>query len=281
MLKLIKWTLIGGVGVASLGFFLFGDHATSYLQTMTGSVRDSVRGNIPVQFELKRAEKLIKAIEPEIDGCKRDVARAEVELENLTADVLRLEDQVAKAEKKLKVNAGVTVASTGAISVQLANYDVSRRRAEIDLERTFDAYRNHVALLRGKKALIEKQSRAVAAARQRLDAVRTEKSRLEDTVSTLKTQKAQLDALAAGSKRFDLDDTNLSKAKEVLTEVKKRLDVAQKMLEDDTLFAGGEDDLARSSRDITKEIREHFATGGPAACVEPVGTATESGTQSK
>jgi len=260
--KLFKFSVVGVVGVAALGYFLFGDHASSYLSTMTGSVREGVRGKIPVEFQIKRAEKLIKAIEPEIQGCKRDVAGAEVELENLERDVDRLDGEVAKAEKKLKAAGAVTVcADGGTVPARYASNGLANRRQELDLERTFDSYRNTVAILRGKKALIERQGKAVAAARTRLDTVRSEKARLEDLIGMLKTQKAQLDALAAGSKRFDLDDSNLSKAKEVLAEVKKRLDVAQRMIEDDTIFAGASEQHANSDRDIGKEIREYFASG--------------------
>lgn len=271
MFKLVKLTLLGAVGVAALGYFVFGDHAVSYLSTMTGSVRDGVRGKIPVEFEIKRAEKLIKAIEPEIDNCKRDVARAEVELEGLKDDVERIDGEIARAEKKLKSTAGL-VASTderGATTYKLASHGLVDHRVAMDLERTFDLYKGNLSVARGKKALIERQERAVTAARARLDAVRTEKGKLEDTIGMLKTQKAQLDALAAGTRHFDLDTSNLGKAKEVLADVKKRLDVAQRMIEDDSYFAGTSDDRSKSNRDIGKEIREYFTpNSGATASVE-------------
>ncbi|MCC6671529.1 MAG: hypothetical protein IT458_10740 [Planctomycetes bacterium] len=262
MFKIVKWVAIAGVITAGGAFFVFGPHATSYFRTMAGSIRDGVRGSVPVDFELKRAEELIQAISPEIDNCKRDVARAEVELENLVQDVQRLENEVGKAEKKLRTSS-LVVSPSGCgeqtTALVLASHGVARRRVEIDLERTFEVYKNNQALLKGKKALIERQNQAVSAARTRLDAVRAEKSRLEDMVATLKTQKAQLDALAAGSRRFDLDDSNLGKAKEVLAEVKKRLDVAQRMLEDDAFYAGGTEDAAASDRNIVAEIQTWFA----------------------
>ena len=68
--------------------------------------------------------------------------------------------------------------------------------------------------------------------------MRYERAALEDQVRALKTQKMQVEALAATSNRFDLDSTALSQAKEVISGVRKRLDVAQRMLENDLAFQG-------------------------------------------
>jgi len=256
--KLIKWAAIGIVAVAGVGYFVFGEHLGSYAQTMTNSVRESVRGKIPLEFELKRASRLIQQIEPEINECKRDVARAEVELEHLVEQVARLEKRVAKQENKLKSGCGMLSDATPA-SYELGGRNYSRRRIELDLERTFESFKNNKALLKGKKMLIERQSRSVDAARSKLDAVRAEKVRLDHSIATLKAQKRQVDALAASSRRFDLDDTALSKAKEVLADVKTRLDVAQKMIEDDIFFTDGIQSDTMPNRDIVKEITQHLS----------------------
>ena len=155
--KLFKWAAIGVVAVAGVGYFVFGEHLGSYAQTMTNSVRESVRGKIPIEFELKRASRLIRAIEPEINECKRDVARAEVELEHLIEQVARLEKRVTKQESKLKSGCSLLSDATPA-SYALGGRNYSRRRIELDLERTFDVYKNNKALLKGKKMLIERQS---------------------------------------------------------------------------------------------------------------------------
>jgi chromosome segregation ATPase len=262
MFKLLKWVLIGAVGIGAGGYVLFGEHVGSYLSTMAGSVKDSVRGQIPVEFELKRAEKLIRAIGPEIEQCKRDVARSEVQLENLMDDVENLTFAVGKAEDKLKSGAAVLVAG-GEGEYRLAGRVHSRERVEIDLERTFESYKHNKQMLASKKGLIERQNNAVAAARQKLDAVRAEEARLRDLIGALKTQKQQLDAMAVSADQFHLDDSALSQAREVLTEVKERLDVAQKMLDDDMFFEGGPQARREPNRDIVAEIQQYF-DGAPA-----------------
>ena len=78
------------------------------------------------------------------------------------------------------------------------------RSVKADLGRTKDSYVNNVGILKVKRALIERQARAVDAAKQRLLAVRTERVALEDQVRSLKTQQMQVEQLSAQSTRFDL-----------------------------------------------------------------------------
>ncbi len=256
--KTLKWTLLGGVVLGGAGFLFLGTAFPSYLGTMASSVRDGVVGQIPIGLEIKRAEGLIRQIDPQIETCKRDLARAEVDLEELQNSVLRLEKVVFAEEKKLKVGASLLRGGdTG--QVELAADFGARRRVSSDLERTKDSFVNNSAILKTKRTLIERQTRAVGAAKERLDAVRSERIALEDQVQSLKTQQMQIDALAAHSTRFDLDSTALSQAKEVIANVKKRLDVSQRMLENEISFHGDPIASAGEERNVVREIEELFA----------------------
>ncbi len=261
MLKLVKWTLIGALGMAGAGYFVFGDNVVSYVSTMASSVKESVRGEIPIEFELKRAESLIRDIDPQIRQCERDVARAEVRLERLVDDVEGLERAIVRGERKLKSGAEQLAAWDGDVHYRLASgQTISRERVEIDLERTFESFKANQSMMKSKKVLIERETAAVAAARTKLDTVRAEKSRMVDLIGQLKTQQAQVDAMKASSRNFTLDDSALGEAKEVLAEVKERLDVAQKILQND-LFFEGQPHGSHPRRDIAKEIRQHFSAG--------------------
>jgi chromosome segregation ATPase len=256
--KTLKWMLLGGVVLGGAGFLVLGTAFPSYVGTMASEVRDTVAGQIPVELELKRAESLIRQIDPQIDTCKRDLANAEVELENLQAQIERLEKVVDAEAKKLKVGERL-LSGTDTGHVELAADFGARRRVSADLGRTKDSYVNNTAMLRAKRALVDRQSRAVDAAKQRLDAVRSERVVLDDQVQALKTQRVQIEALAAHSHRFDLDSTALSQAKEVISTVKKRLDVAQRMLENDIAFHGDPVAAEIDERNVLKEIQELFA----------------------
>ncbi|MBK8096675.1 MAG: hypothetical protein IPK26_06180 [Planctomycetes bacterium] len=262
--KAFKYLILTGAVLGGAGFLFLGTAFPSYVSTMASSVREGVVGQIPVELEIKRAEGLIGKIEPQIETCKRDVARAEVDLEELQGSVLHLEKVVDGEARRLQAGAKL-LSGDGTANVQLASNSSLRRRHEADLQRTLDSWTNNTAILKTKRALIERQSQAVEVAKQRLLAVRSEKEVLEDQVRSLKVQQQQIEAMAAASKRFDLDDGALSQAKEVLQMVRKRLDVAQKMLESDMVFAGDETIVtADPGRDVLKEIQQHF--GSPAGC---------------
>lgn len=253
--RLIKWTVIGAAALGATGYVLFGTQIGSYLGTAASSLREGVAESIPIDFELKRARNLIREIDPQLQDARRELAQSEVDLQAVQEEVSRLEKEVGDGERKLRaVSASMTGASSG---FTFASHE--RVRVEFDLERTFEAFKNKVALLDGKKKLIARQERAVSAARLRLDAVRAEKGRLEEMVAALTTQKRQLDALAASSRTIELDDTALGRAREVLDQVKNRLDVAQRMLEDE-IFAAPEGKAA--SRDIVAEITRYFGSEG-------------------
>lgn len=261
--KTFKMLLLGSLALGGAGFLFLGTDFPSYLGSMASSVRESVADKIPVEIELRRAEDLIRKIDPQIDTCKRDLARAEVELEDLQESVVHLEKVVTAEEKKLRVGAALLREEDGA-GVRLAADYGARRRVSADLSRTKDSYVNNVAILKTKRTLIERQTRAVGAAKERLAAVRYEREALEDQVRALKTQKMQVEALAATSNRFDLDSSALSQAKEVISGVRKRLDVAQRMLENDLAFQGEPVGDLVEERDVLQEIDELFDAGEPA-----------------
>ena len=259
--KTLKWTLLTSAVLGGTGFLFLGTAFPSYLTTMASSVRESVVGQIPLELEIKRAEGLIAQIDPQIKTCKRDLANAEVELIELQRSIQDLQETVGYQEKKLRNGMQLLSGNSGGGNgdVALAANFGARRRVHVDLQRTKDSYVNNAAILKTKQALVERQARAVEAAKQNLISVRTEREALEDQIRSLKTQKQQIEAMVASSDRFDLDSTALSQAKEVIAKVRKRLDVAQRMLENDMMFHGEDPAaVAVDERNTLQELEELF-----------------------
>ncbi|MFO1078706.1 MAG: hypothetical protein U1E73_13360 [Planctomycetota bacterium] len=263
--KTFKWMLLTGAVLGGAGFLLLGTAFPSYVGTMASSVRESVAGQIPLDLEIKRAESLIQQIDPQIRECEHGLANSEVELDHLQESIQGMQKVVDVEEKKLKSGVRLLSFEGDAGEATLAADFGARRRVQADLLRTTDSYVNNVAILKTKRALVERQTKAVDAAKSKLMSVRAEREALRDQLVALKTQKKQVEAMNASSGRFDLDSTALSQAKEVIANVKKRLDVAQRLIENDMLFQGEDPNaVAADQRNAVKEIQDLFAANAAA-----------------
>ena len=274
MFKLIKWA----AGITAVGFVLlyvvFGTSASSYVGAALGKARSSVKESIPIDFEIRRSARLIRQIEPQIRECLRDVAVGEVELEALREGIKNLQKQ--EQETLARLTHRKRMLEEGQAVYFVAGLKLERSRLERDLAGLFDRYRNTRSLLGSKESLCRSQEKALVAAKRKLEKVLEERGRLQEMLKNLKTQKRQLDALAAQSRRFDLDDSSLAQARTALGEVKKRLDVAQKMLEADfldleCLDPGEEAAIAGPRRDILGEVNRYLEAREQGESPEPLG----------
>lgn len=270
MFKILKWSVVGLLVLTGGAWLVFGSHAGSYVHTAASEIRKGIHEQIGVEFELKRAESLIREVEPQLHRAKRQVAQAEVDLERTQEEIEDLEQKVAAGDRKLR-QATASVGGDGGSGFALA--DLASRRAELRLERLFDSHRHNVELLETKRALAERQQRTVEASRARLDSMRVEKARLEDTIVALRTQKRNQDAMAATARSVELDATPLRKAREVLDDIKNRLAVNQKMIEADRRF--DVDPVQEPDRNVRAEIQEWYRDGGDAASAGRGGSALE------
>ena len=273
MCKWVKRFVLAGVLIAGVGFLTFGTSMGSYAKTAFGDLRGKIKKAVPVEFELRRAHGLIREIDPEINSARRDVARAEVELENLEGEILNLKTAIVRGESKIsrqrkflaqlpKMDGDsiltINVSNSG---VKLTSKAPMAQRVRRELARTFDLFRNQKELLRSKLTLVSRQRRVLEAARSKLNSVRSERAKLEDLVSSLEAKKKQLDAMAAAAKRFDLDTSALGEARKVLAGIRKRLDVTKKIIEEEMFLATGTPSEEEGlQRDILGEVDQYFGS---------------------
>ena len=258
---MLKKMILTGVGLGLVGAFLFGTGSLSYVETAAGLVKEKVRGSIPLEFEIRRAESLIEDIVPELRACKRVVAEEEVAVQYLKDEI----DGLAKAQGTNRQRIDVQRA---ALCRKETVYFFGGRRythaaLESNLERTFDDFRNNESLLESKNRLFESRLASLEAAKMKLEKVRLEKGRLENQVQNLYAQLRQVEAMEAHSEQFTFDDSKLARAKGLLDRCKKSLDVAQRMIENDKSFAEGFVVIDPvESRDILEEVDRYFANDG-------------------
>ena len=84
-------------------------------------------------------------------------------------------------------------------------------------------------VLAGKQRLLDSRQKALAAATAALDRTRSEKSLLESQVAALEGQYRLLEASSVGSS-IQVDDSKLAQTERLITDIKKKLDTAQRVL---------------------------------------------------
>lgn len=238
----------------------------SYVGTLADNVGDAMARQVPVTFELDRAELLIRGVAPQVLACKRQVAEAEVALEQLDREVEALGEKVEVGKRNLELARQWLGTPTGGATALHASLAVApavdSEHAVFGLQRRLEEVRRQSALLDSKRLLQERQRRTLALARERLQGVRSEQERLTDRVAHLRLQQQQIEAMAAQAPTETIDTSALSEAKIALADIQQRLDVTQKVLENDldlapvlavpplaveALFADVEEFLARGT----------------------------------
>src|SRR5436305_9736565 len=100
--KVIKYSVLTLAGGALITSLLLGSEAMSYVRSSARSVRASVRDNIPVEFELRRARDLLDDILPEMQANVRLIAEQEVECDAAKGDIAAGEKSLAEETGRVR-----------------------------------------------------------------------------------------------------------------------------------------------------------------------------------
>ncbi len=225
-----KWTrriVIGGVILLGISFLFLKTGIGSYVKSSTRMLETAVKDSIPVEFEIQRARDLLEDLIPEMHANLRLVASEEVDVANLEKEIDRQREAVAGERRKIQV-------LRDALKTQLTSYTFrgrEYRRGELvdELARRFEHLKTAEMLLKGKSDLLRNRRRSLDAALQKLEKTRMARIELASQIEALEGQFRLIQAQSAGSE-FHLDDSKLARTQHVIAELKKRLEVAQRVL---------------------------------------------------
>ena len=247
-----KALMVAGGVVLLLGLF-FGRDAASYVSTSVGWVKQSVKDSIPVEFEIERARKMIEKVDPEIAQNMRMVAKEEVEIEKLAKQVEGADEQLAKAKRDmLRLTAHV---DSGDSLFYVGTRSYTTAQVKSDLKSRFDRYQVQEATHEKMTEILDARRRGLSAAQQKLEKMIAAKRQLEVDVANLEAR-LKMVQVAQTSSDFNFDDSQLSRTKELLSEIGTRIDVAEKMV--NVEVQGGINLEEEVQEDISEEITRYF-----------------------
>lgn len=259
-MRMFRWMFRGAVGcavVGALGVALFGTNLGSYVFSGGKAVRQAVADSVPIEFELRRAKDMIDELIPEMHANIRLVAQEEVEIEALEIELvdarLRCEDQ---RNKLVRLRDALR---TEQVSYTLVGQTYSRTQLKTEMNRRLETCRNAEDLLAGKEKLLVNRRAALHAALHHLGEMRQAKEELGGQVAAMESQFRLVQASSAGSD-FELKVTKLAECRKLIKNVKRRLDVAQRVLEKEQHFVEYIPVDGMSDNDLIEQVDHYLET---------------------
>lgn len=262
---MLKRSIYVGSGALLLMGLLFGRDACSYVTTTVGWVKDSVRESIPIEFEIERARKMLTELEPEIRRNMHLIAKEEVALERLEKQVERLGNKQEKDQNDLiRLKAHL---DSGKGYFQHAGQRYSEQQVRADLGNRFERFKTGDQTLTNLSKVQHARKRSLEAARQQLDGMLAAKRNLIVDVENLEARKKMVEVAQTASD-FNFDDSRLARTKELITSIRTRIEVAEKMVDADLDFHDGIPLDAPTDGDVSEEIAAYFDSREPASEIE-------------
>lgn len=252
-----KLVLLGAVAAVGLVAVL-STTGSSYVRTAWHSASDQVRQNVPIEFEIERARQMIRDLKPEIAANMQLVAREEAGVERLSAEVTDKQKQIAKAKNEIMRLKGDL--ESGSVRFVYANREYSSQQVKDDLSARFKQFQVHEKTANKLSQVLSAREKNLDAARRKLDEMLSAKRQLEVEIENLQARLTMVQVAQTASP-VALDDGQLSSTRQLLDDIRTRIDVAEKMAANEGVLEGAIPLEETASPDLLSEIADYFGEG--------------------
>ena len=254
MLK--KSIVAAGCGLLLLTL-LFGRDVTSYIGTSIGWVHDSVRQQVPVQFELERARKMIADLGPEVRNNMHLIAKEEIEVERLAEQIAKLETKQSRGKASLKRMSEEL--SSGSSKVRFGSTMYTSVEAKRLAKTRFERFKTDDATLHNLRRVLQARQQGLEAARKKLDGMMAAKQQLLAEVAGLEARQ-KMNEVAQTTNDFSFDDSHLARTRELIRDIETRIQVEERLVDAEFNFTDEIllDEETTDSEEIASEIAEYL-----------------------
>jgi chromosome segregation ATPase len=252
---MIKKGLLIAAGLVLASGLLFGRNALSYLSTAYHKVTTSVEDSVPVEFQIDRAREMVRKLDPEIRHAMHVIAKEEVALEQLEQQVKAAETQAEKDKSQI-VRLQADLSQNKSI-YRYASRTYTASEVKDDLSRRFNRYKVADDTLASMKQMCDARVKNLDAAHQKLAAMASARRKLEVDIQNLEA-KRKLVEVAQASSEYVFDDSQLARAKELINDIRTRLDVAARLANADVNVPAEIPLDETTPADITDQVAEYF-----------------------
>lgn len=253
--KMLTVGILGGLGLAVIA----GTGAWSYVRTGMHSARQTMRENVPVEWEIKRARDMIHHLEPEIRHNYTIVAREEVAVKRLAEEIAAKETLLAKSHSDiLRLKEDLEQAShAGKAHFTYAGRKYSEEQVREDLSNRFKQFKVHEQTADKLNQVLAAREKNLDASRRKLESMLAAKRELEVEIENIQARLTLVE-VAETHAPVTLDDSRLSSTRKLLDEIRTRIDVAERMVASEGALDGTINLDEPTSEDLLEEITEYF-----------------------
>ena len=257
---MIKKTIVSVLAASAVAVFLLGSNFMSYVSTSYEKATQTVEDSVPIEFQIDRARKMVRDLEPEIRRSMHVIAKEEVEVEQLNNRIEKSEGQATKEKSDImKLQSDL---QSGESVFRYAGHEYTSDEVKQDLARRFARFKTSDATLASLKDMRAARQRNLDAARQKLATMMSSQRQLLVEVENLEA-KLKLVEVAQASSDLHLDDSQLARAKSLMNDIRAKLDVASKLANADTTFHDEIPLEGPAPEDIVDQVADYFGKGEP------------------
>jgi peptidoglycan hydrolase CwlO-like protein len=217
--------LFGAAVLMALGTFIFGGDVLSYASTWGSSVRNAVKSEVPLEFEIERARTDVENLVPDIRDMMHVIASSQVDIEHKAAEVTKKETALETQKKSL-----LTLRDdlgSGKSRFVYASHSYTAEEVRKDLEKRFKQFKVAESSLKSNQQILSAWQKTLASNQEKLDTMLSAKLDLEVQLEQLHARLKSVEA-AEATETFKFDDSRLARAKKLIVELNKQLDVRER-----------------------------------------------------
>jgi len=258
---MIKKAIFAVVALGLTTVVLFGRDAASYVGTTYHRLTNSVKESVPIEFQIDRARGMVQNLEPEIRRSMHVIAKEEVALEQLNAQIDASEQKAAKDKGEiLRLQSDLGQRKD---VYRYASRTYTPAQVKQDLARRFSRFKVTDETLANFKNMRDAREKNLDAAQQKLAAMINARRKLEVDVQNLEA-KRKLVEVAQASSDYVFDDSQLARATELINDIRTQLDVSAKLANADVNVEVEIPLDETTPSDITDQVAEYFGLNGHA-----------------
>jgi hypothetical protein len=191
------------------------------------------------------------------------IAKEEIEVRRLEEQIADTESRQGKEkEQVLHLKADL---ATGQQAFQYAGRTYTVDAVRTDLANRFERYKTNEATLASLKDIRNTRQKSLEAARQKLEGMLASKRQLQVEVENLEAR-LQMIAAAKSTSNYQFDDSRLGRVKELVSTLRTRLEVAEKLVNAEVSYQGEIPLDKATPENIVEQVGEYFGdkASGPA-----------------